>query len=264
VPRGLSELQTEFATALTRPDGARVPPDVFAGPEDRTADLLGIYRGNSKANWSKALEGAYPVIRLLVGDEFFSGLVREYARAEPSSEGDLNRFGDRFADFLAGFPHARTLPYLPDVARLEWAVHRAFYAADAPRLDLAEVALLRDDQLATGRLRLAPACALVRSAYPVARIWEVHQPEYAAEMAVDLDGGGETAFVHRPAFRVAVDALRPADAAFLGMCEKGCPLTAALDAALSVDPDFALQALLVEWVRRGAIVGIEATQERAP
>jgi hypothetical protein len=257
VLRGLSDLQSAFVTALTRRDGVQVPLGVFAGPEDRAADLLAIYRGNCQANWSKALEGAYPVVRLLVGDEFFAGLVREYARAEPSSEGDLNVFGHRFADFLADFPHARTLSYLPDVARLEWAVHRAFYAADAGRLDLAEVALLREDQLASVRLRLAPACALVRSAYPVTRIWEVHQPEHVGEMEVDLDAGGETAFVHRPAFRVAVDALTPGAAVFLGMCDKGRPLTAALDAALGVDPGFDLQALLVQWVQRGAIVGME-------
>jgi hypothetical protein len=254
----LIELQSEFATAITRRDAPDAPPHIFLGEAAHVASLIGIYRGNAHASWSKALEGAYPVIRQLVGEEFFGGLVREYGRAEPSASGDLNVFGDLFAEFLARFAHTQNLPYLPDVARLEWAVHRAFYAADAPKLDLALLAALREDHLGALCLRLAPACAVVRSGFPVADIWRVHQPDFQGEVTVDLDAGAQTAFVHRPGYRVEVSALDGAAGAFLALCEKGRPLAAALDAALAIAADFDLQELLLRWIQAGAIAGIES------
>ena len=61
---------------------------------------------------------------------FFNAAVDAYVRACPSTSGDLNVYGDAFGEFLAGYPPAADLPYLPDVARLEWAVDEAGRAAD--------------------------------------------------------------------------------------------------------------------------------------
>ncbi|MFX9866817.1 DNA-binding domain-containing protein, partial [Acinetobacter baumannii] len=89
------------------------------------------YRATSIANATAALRLAYPVCRLITGDDYFDALARRYRAACPSRDGDLNRYGDRFAAFLDGFEPVRALPYLPDVARLEWSVHVATMAADA-------------------------------------------------------------------------------------------------------------------------------------
>ena len=62
--------------------------------------------------------------------------VEDDSLAHPSRSGDLNDYGEDFADFLADYPHARELSYLPDVARLEWLVQIVYYAADAPTPDL--------------------------------------------------------------------------------------------------------------------------------
>src|SRR5262249_36772420 len=90
-------------------------------------DRLSVYRRNVLANQHDALAATYPVVRRLVGDAFFRESATRYALAHPSDSGDLHRFGAHLAAFLAAYAPARELSYLPDVARLEWAVARSFH-----------------------------------------------------------------------------------------------------------------------------------------
>ena len=69
-----------------------------------------------------------------MGDEFFDGLAHTYGKSYPSDNGDLNLFGAHFAQFLQDFEHVADYPYFPDMARLEWALHRAHYAADGSQV----------------------------------------------------------------------------------------------------------------------------------
>jgi hypothetical protein len=88
-------------------------------------DRIAIYRRTVFANYRNALAATYPVVKRLVGAPFFNTAVDSYVHAHPSASGDLNVYGDAFGDFLAAYPHAANLPYLPDVARLEWAIDEA-------------------------------------------------------------------------------------------------------------------------------------------
>ena len=167
----LERQQADFAAALI--DAARVPDVVpqLVARDKRAAERIALYRGNMRAAWEKALANAYPVVKALVGDEFFSALTRAYAQAHPSTSGDLNVFGSQLAEFLANFEHARELPYLADVADLEWSVHRAHYAADAVALTRERVADLPPEALLAARYDLHPACIACDSRFPVASIW---------------------------------------------------------------------------------------------
>ena len=149
------------------------------------------------------------------------------------------------------------VPYLPDVARLEWSVHRAHYAADGAALEWSRLAETPESRFGDLMLRLHPACALVESRWPTTRIWRVHQPDGRDELAVDLDAGPDFALVHRPAFRVEVDSLDRASFTFLAQAAHDTRLAGAYDAARIVDPDFPLEARLAGWVRSRIIVAIE-------
>src|SRR5687767_15785454 len=187
----LLEAQARFADALL---GRAGPPG------------MAVYRGNVFGNWAQALSSAYPIMRKIVGEEFFRGLAREYAAAHPSASGDLNEYGAQLAPFVADFARTQDLPYLPDVARMEWLAHRAYYAADAAPFDVTGISHSNPQAL---RPRLAPASALLASDWPLARIWVVHQDDYAGEVAVDLRSGPNRILVHRPRWRVQVRALAP-------------------------------------------------------
>ncbi len=238
-------------TALS--DGA---VSLIAGDPAHALNRLAIYRGNVIANAVRALAATYPIIRKLVGDEFFDGLVRAYCREHPSVSGDLNQLGEKFADFVDAFPPTQSLPYLPDVARLEWLAHSAHYAADHAALDMGSLASLREDDYPRLALTLHPAVAVLASSYPVFRIWEVHQDDYRGELAVDLETGAEWVVVYRPRFRAVVAALSGGEFCFLDAILHGKLLGEAMQLALAKDAGFDLSENLKRWIAANIVVGL--------
>lgn len=248
----LRDRQRQFAAAVLREQPGVEPhirPGRFA-PER----LLQVYRNNVVENLTGALRAIYPVIHKLVGDGFFRYAAHEYLGQHPPHAGNLHVFGDRFAEFLTMFPPATTLPYLPDVARLEWAWHEAFHAADAAPIDAARLASVPPEQQPQLRLVLHPSARVLASVYPIARIFEVNQDGYAGEAAVDLDAGGVTALVIRRGLDVCVEPLAAGEAEFLTALAAGRSLIQAVDMALSANERFDLDATLSRHVRRGTIV----------
>jgi hypothetical protein len=253
----LHAIQSEFARLLglaSTPTERELP---FAGAPAAIEPRLAVYRGNVAANARKALAGAYPIVEKLVGPEFFDGLAREYARHSPSREGDLNEFGHAFAAFLEDFPHVRDLPYLPDVARLEWAIHRAHYSADAAPLDPRRLAEVAPGSQASLRLRLHPACALLTSPWPLERIWDVHRDDYTGDPAVAFESRTFRCLVHRPAWRVMVGGLDEAAHAFLESVVAGRTFEECVGGALEADASFDLAPALAAWIDARVIVDFE-------
>ena len=250
----LLELQRAFGAALAQPGGTAPPASLFRGPRGQTAGRLAVYRGNVYGNRTRALAAAYPIVRKIVGGEFFDAMAREYARGHPAAGGDLNAYGGRLAEFAAAFPHTQDLPYLPDVARMEWLAHRAYYAADGAAFEPARLARVAASRYAGLHPVLAPACALLASGWPLARIWTVHQDDYAGAIDVDLDAGPDRILIHRPLWRVRVLALGPGDYRLLESALAGEPLGRAFEAALGEEPGFDLAAALRAWVEAGVIV----------
>ena len=250
----LAMLERAFAAALTTRSVDAADVSMLAGPAERARRRLGLYRGNVQVNASKALGNAYPICAKLVGEEFFAGLAFEYAARAPSSSGDLNEYGAGFAAFLEGFAPVAQVPYLPDVARLEWCIHRAHYAADAPPVDIARLAAVSADRYDALTVALHPACALIESSWPLARLWVVHQPGFDGAFDVAFGTGAERVLVYRPAFRVQVASLDAGSFAFLDAAHAGAPLGAASARALEADPSFTLDARLRQWVGDRVIV----------
>ena len=154
-----------------------------------------IYRRSARANHVGALAATYPVVKRLVGDAFFGEAARRHAATHPSTSGDLNEYGDGFAAFLAAYPPAASLPYLPDVARLEWACHECELAPDAPPFDFAALAGIAPEYYAGLRFTLHPSVRLVESPHPVVAIHAANAPE--RDGTPERTQGAQRALVHR-------------------------------------------------------------------
>jgi uncharacterized protein len=224
----LLEAQRAFAAALL---GAAPAPS-----------NMPVYRANLYGNWESALAGAYPIVRRIVGDAFFAGMAHAYARAHPSRSGDLNEYGEALPQFAAAWPHTADLPYLPDVARMEWLAHRAYYALDPVPFNPSHPT----------EARLAPGCALLRSDWPLAVIWAAHQAGGRPE-TVNLRAGPQRVLIHRPAWSAEVAALTAGDFRFLERLGERATLGAALESALQEDAAFQPAVALAAWVQAGAV-----------
>ncbi len=191
----LLELQRDFAAAL-RGQGQGEYPRVRSDGVSSQARVA-IYRNNLLSNYLGALQAVYPVVLALTGGDWFRQTARAYSAQTPSSSGDIQLYGADFAAWLASLDTAQTLPYLADVARLEWAVHRVFHAADLAPLAAAQLARVAADDQPQLQFQLHPACRLLQSDYPVQRIWTVNQPGYSGDQRVQLDAGGVSLLVQR-------------------------------------------------------------------
>jgi hypothetical protein len=212
-----------------------------------------IYRTNVLSKLSESLAATYPVVRRLVGDAFFEEAATRFARGHAPSSGDLNRYGGELADFLARYSHARSLPYLADVARLEWACGRAYHAADGAGFDFAALGRVPEDKRPHVRLALHPAAALIASEHPIAAIWKANQPD--RDGTPERAKGPDFVLVHRQKLVVAVESLDASQWRFLEAVRRGETLS-----ELAADPVIAnrLPPELVRWTRCGVIDGFIA------
>jgi hypothetical protein len=171
----LAKVQEGFARALLTGELESFASEIGGEPA-QAASRLAIYQRSVMHNLCGALAAAFPVVRRLVGEAFFLEAATRHAQEEPSRCADLNRFGAGFVDFLAGYPHAAVLPYLADVARLEWAWNESLAAADAAGIDFAALARVSSGLQPRIRFAVHPAVRIVHSVHPVLAIWESNQP----------------------------------------------------------------------------------------
>lgn len=214
------------------------------------------YRENVLCGLAEALEALYPVCRRLVGDEFFREAGRRFARECPSRSADLNEYGAGLAEFFAGFEPSRALAYLPDVARLEWALHRTRLAPAPAELDLESLANVPEAKRGEVAFTLAANVALLASPYPIDRIWRTNQPDYTGEDRVDLAEGEVALLVGAERFGPVIERLEAAEFQVLAGLERGLSLERAVSSW--PDTDEALANLLSRAVLRGWLAGIRA------
>ncbi|MGU7779086.1 HvfC/BufC family peptide modification chaperone [Burkholderia sp. PU8-34] len=255
---GLESLQQSFAKALDDPRDepsliARVKP--LPPGSDSDANLrqrIGLYRGNVRAHWRAALANAYPVLLALGGDAWFDALSLAYARAHPSRSGDLNRFGDALPAFVGEYEQDARFRYFAHVARLEWALHDACFAADAPSFTPQQWHELGDERLLDAQLAIHPACAAIASDYAITDIWFAHQPGGNVPKRLDV---ATWALVVRPLWKPTVLVhSHAAHTAFVAL-QRRSTLAEALDAALAIDPQFDFAAQWHTWIATSAITG---------
>ena len=246
--QSLREMQTGFASALFDAGAAR-PPVIAAGGLS-PAMRLGFYRTNILGNYTRALRMTYPATERLVGSAVFTELARQYIRRYPYGAGDLTAFGDQFSEFLSRGPVARELPYLADVARLEWAMEEVFHEADHPGLSADRLSALPLDCCEQLRFLLHPASRLLSSNYPLRRIWEACHAVDDTENRVHLAEGGEGLLVWRDGLEVTVEALHAGEYTMLVALSMGNDFGTGFRYAAGARPEFDPAAFLQKYVAK--------------
>jgi hypothetical protein len=230
----LAEMQDEFADALLFAT-ARVPSCLKGAAVKKTDRRFAIYRNNVTSSLVEALSARFPVIKRLVGDEFFSALARSYVLREPPFSPLLIHYGETFAVFIEDFEPARPLPYLADVARLEYARGRAYHAADAEPVPRKIFAALAEERIGATRVKLHPSVSILSSPYPLVSIWQANQ---AVAVKPVQDWGAETALVARPFLEVETLPLGAGTGTFLAALQSGATIANAAGAASDAAPGF--------------------------
>jgi hypothetical protein len=251
----LRELQlTFYAAMMNRGEGEDALLAAIEETDEAGRRRIDAYRRTVFGTLSGALLATYPVVARIVGMPFFREATRCYLLAHPSRSGDLNEYGGDFADFLAEYPHAGELSYLPDVARLEWLVQAVYYAADPPAADLSALAAADPSRWGEFRFSLTTAWARMDSPHPLHDIWRVNAEGYDDDMAVDFARGASVMILRRGGM-VHVLPLAAGTAGFVDAIAGGANLAQATASAIAADGDFEPAPALQNLVRDGVIVG---------
>lgn len=252
--------QRPLAPAWWDPGGP-LPWSPQASDGSESTQRLARRRSQELATLVAAIEEAFPVVRALVGDDFFRAMAFLYVCDHRPGPSGLAGYGEPFADWATDFEPASAVPYLADMARLEYACVRAWHAADAAPLAQAqrEAALARLDTPWASPLRLHPSVQALRSDFAVASLWSAHQAATADErrraiagLAVDTP---EAAIVLRDGDAVLVCPCDASAAAFVDALQRGLPFRAALDdVALHGLPGLDPAATFSWLIEHGALV----------
>jgi Putative DNA-binding domain len=281
-PLSEAQRQQSLLRVLWRQDD---PSTLLPHLQYPAAALRGLlaHQAHAGAQAQRALAAAYPTLQALISADSFADLARDFWMRTPPHQADLARWGETLPDFLQASKALRSEPCLPDVARLEWAVHQAHCAADVPA-STQGLETLAQQHPRQVQLVFASGSCLISSAHPVVSIWQAHQPanqpanqpatglsgqspaagadatteptaRFAQVRAAYARGQPQHALVYRQGWRVQVCSLPALALPFTRSLLRGHSLGAALEAVCEAGFDF--QAWLLGGLRGGWLVGAQ-------
>ena len=253
----LSDLQRAFQRSILTGEPEHAAMLVAADGLDPAARLR-IHQHHLTITLTEALQAVYPVVCRLVGNRFFEHMAGEFCRAHPPTSPRLFEYGGALAGFVEDHPAARGVPYLANVARLEWAVAEVLHAPDAIASSSDGPSIGEALRAAPHRLKLilSPALRFIESPWPVDIIWTKHQPEHRDPEPIDLKiVDPARLIVLRQGDTLTVERLSLGEFVFRQALGSGDTLVAAAEAASLADDAFDLADAfrgLLDWT---AIVG---------
>jgi hypothetical protein len=197
-----------FVAGLLNP--ASPVPKTVKGQKPRR---YAVYRNNVTVSLIRAMESNFPVVRRLLGEQYFAGLAREFVQKHPPKSPLMFHYGSAFSDYLNSEEDLADYPYLGDVAKLEQQLRLSYHEADAPALPTTAMAQVAEDDLMMATFTPHPAMAIVESRFAIHSIYSANQGD--AALPVGDVSNAEAVLVVRPLHDIALHPLNNAQCVFL-------------------------------------------------
>ncbi len=162
--------QKEFSSALFN-SKIQTPRGVINPDGTQATKRFDIYRNNVVSGLIEAMRDGFPLCEKIVGTEFFAAMAKEYVTANPPQTPLMYEYGEDFADYIHNFKPANSVPYLADIARVEWFKRKAYFAADTNSTNPTWFQSLSETQLLNTRGELPSDLFTVDSQFPIHDIW---------------------------------------------------------------------------------------------
>lgn len=222
---------------------------IGAGDQQRR---FNIYRNNRMVSLIDALRSTYPAMHRLVGDEFFKASAKAYIEAHPPTQPVMAEYGDKFGCFVSALPTVSGLPYLSDVAELEWCQLQAYHCKDALVFKVDQLSSVPPDAIMDIGFKDHPALHVIESRWPVGSIWMMSTSTSGTPgSSIDMNQA-EAVVITRPQLQVHVNIISNAASVFLRSIQKGDPLGIAAQYALEKDETFDAGSNLTGLIGLGA------------
>ena len=249
----LREIQQAFADGVIKGTYHAVTGAIYPG--DSALRSVALYRRLIRHNYTQALKVTYPVLSRFVGARYFGLVARGYIQKFPSTSGDLFPYGRHLPAWLN---ELQMSPLLAELARLEWACHEVYQAADSPPLSYDQLHALASVDPSQVTFHLHAASRLLSFPFPVHRVWLALQPEAPADEVVDLPlPEQETGVVvTRGNGKVQVTPLARTDYLLLEAMSRGVDAASVERIAIESEPEFDFPRFLATVLNLGVISGV--------
>jgi hypothetical protein len=258
----LAALQQRMQAHVLSGDAAAMA-DVQAGGGLDAERRLGIYHHAYRARLLETLRDTYGHTLRYLGDEWFDHLALAFIACTPSAHSNLRWYGGSWPAWLAdALGAASAMGHHPEVAELagiDWALRRAFDAADAPVLTMHGLAALPAEAWATAVLHAQPSVQVLTLRHNTIGLWHALDQEGEVPAAEPL-GAPLPVLVwrrdERPHFRSMAAAEASAVQAllhgrsFAEICADLAEAYPDLDAALAAG------GMLRQWVADGVLARV--------
>jgi hypothetical protein len=232
----LAQFQQAFAAAILSDE----QPD-----RPFRSHAFAVYRNTSARGAVEALRASYPTVDALLGADMFTEVALDFRRGTPPASPVLSAYGAGFPAFLARQPWTSELPYLADVARLDWLWLESLLAAAADTMPITPGP--------QSRIMLHPAARFTWLATPALTIWQAHrdpigfgelEPEWREEGALFI----------RPGLHVQVQPIDRACHYLLLLSASSTGLAQCVAAVAEAYPQSNVPEMLQQCVAAGALI----------
>lgn len=258
MPR-LREIQQAFADGVIEGTYHAVAGAIHPGASALRS--VALYRRLIRHNYTQALKVTYPVLSRFVGERYFGVLVRGYLKRFPSTSGDLFPYGRHLPALLNAL---QVSPLLAELARLEWACHEVYQAADSPPLSHDQLHALASVDPSQVTFHMHAASRLLSFPFPVHRVWLALQPDAPADEVVDLPlPEQETGVVvTRGDGKVQATSLARTDYLLLEAMSRGVDAASVERIAVESEPEFDFARFMTTVLNLGVVSGVSVEDDQ--
>lgn len=210
---------------------------------------LQAYSHNYQGGLTSFLRISYPQVFTHLEAQYFDFICQAYIVRNPMIKNAIDQYGHTFPDYLEQQISIRkemeTFAFLPDIARVDWAVQSSYYTLPRPKFDFDAFSQLSLDQQQNVHLLLAQDIHLVSSYWPLEQLWQFHKgTKELGEIEYKKDKNW--IMIERPEAVVNVKNVSSLFAEYLSSIKQGATLAELVD----LDPD-----LLPQFISSGWVVG---------
>jgi hypothetical protein len=215
---------------LTRYVQAKTDNALQASPQILTSTYgqkrMETYRGNYTSGLVNMLFISYPQVAKLVGNSCFTQLASDFVKQTSFTQDNIDQYGNTFPDFIEYcLTHHKALasvPYLADVARLDWICIQSYYAKPREIFQFDAFGQLSQQQQLLCKFNLVDDIYPLISVWPLVDLWRFYDQDLP--LASISKGRGDPLVVQRPQYKPMVSAITKDDLLLLKDIAQGIAL----------------------------------------
>lgn len=253
----LAQIQAAMARCIRT--GEPVPESWISVPAGVDAAIrLQVYTDGYPARILEALAETFPACAHILGDATFAAMGERYVSQLRGAPRNLNDVGAALESFLRTEPLCESLPFLPDLAALEWTTQQAFHSREGEPFDGSKCGDWTSERWMRARIEFQPSVTLLRSEWPLSELRDAIDVDRES-IDIDLTRQPRCFLIHRSGFDVEIESVSEFEASAIEAFKRGAPLGEVVENLERQGADAsAVSEFFSRWTSLGLVVSCEA------